>query len=226
MAEEEKGFGDGVGLIILMIIIVAVGLGFFLVALLYKLLSTGHLCAPIADSGENTNPPPAASVPGEVMRTGARDNRPDAVERAYLQSLPEDEESHQPTEVAAIIIPIKMKVPKHGRTIITPRADVLNSAVVAVDARAYESDLESNASERSSAPPQRRVTPALIPQVPQVVARDHRAPDWYDDDNGDEDSLPMVRTVTSSADTSRVTSNSQPPTPAALDHRAPDWYND
>jgi hypothetical protein len=216
---EKKDFGSPVGLAIIMGIIVAAGIGFFLFAVLYKLLTTGHLCATAAIHGADDHPPPVPNTAtlNRRLKTGARDTRPDAVERAYLQSLPEDEESHPPTEVAAIIIPVKMKVPKQGRTIITPRADVLNTAVVAVDARAYESDLESNASERSNAPPQRRATPALIPQV---VARDHRAPDWYDDDVG----APPV--TTTSANNNRTGNNNQPPASAALDHRAPDWYND
>jgi hypothetical protein len=214
--------GSPIGLAIIMAIIVAVGIVFFSFAVLYKLATTGRICAEAAgdDAHEHRSPAPSGAPMDPRLRTGARDNRPDAVERAYLHSLPEDEESHQPTVVAAIIIPIKMKVPKQGRTIVTPRADVLNSAVVAVDAKAYESDLESNASERNTAPPQRRVTPSAIPQV---VVRDQRAPDWYDDD--DVEAQPGVRRVTASAGT-RVPNNDQPLAPVALDHRAPDWYND
>mmetsp|Transcript_55058 Transcript_55058/g.108735 ORF Transcript_55058/g.108735 Transcript_55058/m.108735 type:complete len:200 (-) Transcript_55058:61-660(-) len=197
---QGKEFGNYMSIVLVCVTMVVLGTLGLTFALLYKITIYGYCCPGNEEVDEREPQPPP------MPQTSSNSS---GVAQTSIATVPEegDIESNI-SEVAAIVIPIKMKVPKHGRVIVTPRATELGNNKVVVDAVVYESDMEHDVANAVSTSATTSIT--HIRQTREVVL-DSRAPQWYNDDADNSGSTNVHVRQTREV---------------MLDSRAPDWYND
>lgn len=181
---DGKSFGDGEGLLTIIGIIIGLGVAFMLFAVVYKVMTSGgdgrgysfrsnkppgngNAVSPAPTSTEGDSPTAISAISNGNQNLAHVPPQLDMSHTVPRRSGPTVVSGEEDAfEVDAVIISNRTKVPKHGRTIITPRATV----VPVVEALPYESDMESQAGSARSDRPIAR------------AALDHRAPAWYDSD--------------------------------------------
>lgn len=254
---KGKPIGNVVGFITIIAIIVGVGIFFLLFAACYKFVSDGtetwdllQYCRRKNESESrqpepsSTVPPPPAAPPSTTGRANHQSTATDPQSTPTISvSLPREAPETKETdivvsEVAAIVIPVHMKVSKQGREIVTPRAIPLGPVKIAVEATPYESDIESQRTVIEVTNNRNRATRASQGSTGgSAAALDRRAPDWYNDLNEVDDDIeaaanPATRrgsaNTTGAAASARTatTRTSQTQNAVVMDHRAPTWYDD
>jgi hypothetical protein len=245
--------GSVVGFVIIVGVILGFGLACLLFAFCYKFMGIGlesceeYTCCKrlrgnnkIAGISPESSPPSGDSAAAQPQPPNANTHptvtqpQPPA-HRTNVRSGDAEPVVAPISEVAAIVIPVHVKVPKHGREIITPRAVALGPAKIAVEASPYESDIESQTGNNvSSSQRGNRERPLRSSQgaVVAAVAVDRRAPDWYNDLSEEHDEEAAVTVPTRRTSAGAANANSAAPstrtsqTAVTLDHRAPTWYDD
>lgn len=253
---QGKPIGNVVGFITIIAIIVGVGTFFLLFAACYKLTNDGMEDWDLSQCfkrkneryGEGRQPessaalPPASSAPqsaapADQQGTTRNGQSSTMASISHPREASETKETDltppaaQVSEVAAIVIPVHVKVPKQGREIVTPRAVPLGPVKIAVEATPYESDIESQTTviEVTNNHRNRATMASQGSAAGSAAALDSRAPNWYNELNEvDEDLEAAVQPATrrGSANTTGAAATRTSQTAVVLDHRAPTWYDD